>query len=348
MRPGRRAGSAERAAILAAVCGLLGLLTSGADAERRDRPDRRGVALRAPPRPRRERHLERRGRRVRFQPAVDHRRRALAPTAAGTPTAATRSSSTARSTTTWSCAGAGPRARGDFATDGDTEAIVAAYHHWGGASRLRGMFAFLIWDAQERVLFGARDPFGIKPLFVATGRQGSRSPARRRGCWSCPAPRAEARRRARCACAAALPDAAVRSRAGHLHRAIRRIESGKPRHGPARRRGRAGALFPPVFAAGGPRRRAPRARRGSPTCCATRWPSTCARTSPSARSCPAASTRRRSPRWPRAQPGPDHVHHRIRARGLLRGRRGRRVRRGDRGAARRPHGQADEMMERCR
>ena len=54
-----------------------------------------------------------------------------------------------------------------FATEGDTEAIVAAYHYWGpaGVARLRGMFAFLIWDAQERVLFGARDPFGIKPLF---------------------------------------------------------------------------------------------------------------------------------------------------------------------------------------
>lgn len=61
-----------------------------------------------------------------------------------------------------------------FATEGDTEAIVAAYHHWGPAAvgRLRGMFAFLIWDARERVLFGARDPFGIKPLFVAAGPAG--------------------------------------------------------------------------------------------------------------------------------------------------------------------------------
>ncbi|MFC4950884.1 asparagine synthase (glutamine-hydrolyzing) [Pseudonocardia sp. GCM10023141] len=61
-----------------------------------------------------------------------------------------------------------------FATEGDGEAIVAAYHQWGpsAVSRLRGMFAFLIWDAQERVLFGARDPFGIKPLFYATGPAG--------------------------------------------------------------------------------------------------------------------------------------------------------------------------------
>jgi asparagine synthase (glutamine-hydrolysing) len=61
-----------------------------------------------------------------------------------------------------------------FATEGDTEAVVAAFHHWGPAavSRLRGMFAFLIWDAQERVLFCARDPFGIKPLFVAQGPAG--------------------------------------------------------------------------------------------------------------------------------------------------------------------------------
>ena len=56
-----------------------------------------------------------------------------------------------------------------FRTEGDGEAIVAAYHHWGAAAvaRLRGMFAFLIWDTRDRVLFGARDPFGIKPLFVA-------------------------------------------------------------------------------------------------------------------------------------------------------------------------------------
>jgi asparagine synthase (glutamine-hydrolysing) len=62
-----------------------------------------------------------------------------------------------------------------FATDGDGEAIVAAYHHWGtdALTRLRGMFAFALWDSQERELFCARDPFGIKPLYVATGPGGT-------------------------------------------------------------------------------------------------------------------------------------------------------------------------------
>ena len=61
-----------------------------------------------------------------------------------------------------------------FRTDGDGESIVAAFHHWGKAAvaRLRGMFAFLIWDTELRVLFGGRDPFGIKPLFTATTPDG--------------------------------------------------------------------------------------------------------------------------------------------------------------------------------
>ncbi|WP_410430776.1 asparagine synthase (glutamine-hydrolyzing) [Mycolicibacterium sphagni] len=62
-----------------------------------------------------------------------------------------------------------------FATDGDGEAVVAAYHHWGTAalSRLRGMFAFALWDTRKQELFCARDPFGIKPLFMATGPGGT-------------------------------------------------------------------------------------------------------------------------------------------------------------------------------
>ena len=62
-----------------------------------------------------------------------------------------------------------------FATDGDGEAIVAAYHHWGVAAltRLRGMFAFALWDTVSGELFCARDPFGIKPLYMATGTGGT-------------------------------------------------------------------------------------------------------------------------------------------------------------------------------
>jgi asparagine synthase (glutamine-hydrolysing) len=62
-----------------------------------------------------------------------------------------------------------------FATDGDSETIVAAYHYWGTAAltRLRGMFAFALWDTVEGELFCARDPFGIKPLYMATGTGGT-------------------------------------------------------------------------------------------------------------------------------------------------------------------------------
>ncbi len=62
-----------------------------------------------------------------------------------------------------------------FTTEGDGEAIVAAYHHWGPSAlpRLRGMFAFAIWDTVAGELFCARDPFGIKPLFMATGPGGT-------------------------------------------------------------------------------------------------------------------------------------------------------------------------------
>ena len=63
----------------------------------------------------------------------------------------------------------------EFATDGDGEAILAAYHHWGteALNRLRGMFAFALWDSVDDEWFCARDPFGIKPMFMATGTAGT-------------------------------------------------------------------------------------------------------------------------------------------------------------------------------
>ncbi|MDQ2838730.1 MAG: asparagine synthase (glutamine-hydrolyzing) [Actinomycetota bacterium] len=62
-----------------------------------------------------------------------------------------------------------------FATNGDGEAIVAGYHYLGEkiVERLRGMFSFLIWDSEQRVMFGARDWFGIKPLYTYTDERGS-------------------------------------------------------------------------------------------------------------------------------------------------------------------------------
>lgn len=61
-----------------------------------------------------------------------------------------------------------------FATDGDGETIVAAYKYLGDrcVTALRGMFAFVIWDAVDKVAFGARDHFGIKPLFFLNDDRG--------------------------------------------------------------------------------------------------------------------------------------------------------------------------------
>jgi asparagine synthase (glutamine-hydrolysing) len=48
----------------------------------------------------------------------------------------------------------------------DTEVLLTAYRHWGSSclDRLRGMFAFGIWDDKEHILFAARDRLGIKPF----------------------------------------------------------------------------------------------------------------------------------------------------------------------------------------
>ena len=54
-----------------------------------------------------------------------------------------------------------------FSTKSDTEVILKAYQAWGPdcVQRLYGMFAFALWDGQERKLFLARDRLGKKPLY---------------------------------------------------------------------------------------------------------------------------------------------------------------------------------------
>ena len=50
-----------------------------------------------------------------------------------------------------------------------TEVLLHGYTEYGTGilDRLRGMFAFVIWDARKKELFGARDMFGIKPFYYA-------------------------------------------------------------------------------------------------------------------------------------------------------------------------------------
>lgn len=56
-----------------------------------------------------------------------------------------------------------------FANDSDTECLIHAYEEYGTemVQKLRGMFAFVIWDSKNKTAFCARDHFGIKPFYYA-------------------------------------------------------------------------------------------------------------------------------------------------------------------------------------
>ena len=56
-----------------------------------------------------------------------------------------------------------------FTTNTDTEVLIHGYEEYGEKllDKLRGMFSFVIWDKNKKELFGARDFFGIKPMYYA-------------------------------------------------------------------------------------------------------------------------------------------------------------------------------------
>jgi asparagine synthase (glutamine-hydrolysing) len=55
-----------------------------------------------------------------------------------------------------------------FKSNSDTEVIIEAFDYWGkdAVTRFRGMFAFAIFNKQNRVLTLCRDRFGVKPLYI--------------------------------------------------------------------------------------------------------------------------------------------------------------------------------------
>ena len=56
-----------------------------------------------------------------------------------------------------------------FRTNSDTEVLINVVACWGeaGLRKLRGMYAFALWDSVERELWLVRDPYGIKPLYMS-------------------------------------------------------------------------------------------------------------------------------------------------------------------------------------
>ena len=79
-----------------------------------------------------------------------------------------------------------------FISDNDSEVIVHAYEEWGleCVAKLRGTFAFAIWDLKKKRLILARDRMGIKPLYYIDGKDyfAFASEAKAflglKGCWS--------------------------------------------------------------------------------------------------------------------------------------------------------------------
>jgi asparagine synthase (glutamine-hydrolysing) len=62
-----------------------------------------------------------------------------------------------------------------FRTKCDTEVILAGYEKWGTqvSEKLRGMFAFALYDCEQNILFAARDPLGKKPFYYHISHDGT-------------------------------------------------------------------------------------------------------------------------------------------------------------------------------
>lgn len=62
----------------------------------------------------------------------------------------------------------------EFATHSEVEVLAALYSKYGdkAVEKLRGMFAFVIWDKKNNTMLGARDPFGIKPFYYTENESG--------------------------------------------------------------------------------------------------------------------------------------------------------------------------------
>lgn len=62
-----------------------------------------------------------------------------------------------------------------FKSNADTEVLLHGYEEYGTdiTLKIRGMFAFVIWDKNNKTLFGARDHFGIKPFYYGSLNDGS-------------------------------------------------------------------------------------------------------------------------------------------------------------------------------
>lgn len=298
--------------VLDAVCGLLGFLTADVASSAGSRPipprcraaGLRRVAVWPPPRARRARYLARRTHHPGLQSAVDHRHRALASAAAlgaaGQPGALRAGVQQGRSTTTWNCAsscapsttrGSPPRATARRSSPPTTtgaptrsRGCAACSPSRSGTPRRGGWSSRAIRSASSRCSW-------------PPARTAPPTPARRRACWNCLRRWAfrtswtcgrwsttrccsTCRSRSRCTrmCADWSPGATPR-----WNRVRRRRSHGTSSRssgcGRSRRAARSGGI----------------AR--SPRCWRIRSPSTCAPTSPSARSCPAVSTRQPSRRW---------------------------------------------------